>query len=1259
MKWIDTYDIEKLWAGRRDCQESLPLLVRKLIRATTQSINNINFPAGESIAHGGWDGILNISEENEYIPIGTSLWEFGSSKDPKTKAESDYSKRTTNPLGFDPTDSTFIFVTPRLWQNRAEWIEEKKKEGIWKDICVINSENLEEWIETAPTVGSWLSKHIGKYPDGGIQPTDDFWEEWVSGPKIKLNQNILLGGRDKEKDKILTLSKNSSITIVEGLSREESLAFIVACFIDCPEQEEDFFSRSIIVDNQETFRKLAIHTNPLILIPRFDDEGVVNRAVHKGHTVIIPIGIESSGLSSDKISLPSIERESFVKSLCESGLSKEIAENYSKESARNISILRRQLEFSRTIPPWAKNENVGDLIPALIVGRWDENYENDRNIVSNLFGEDYENYAEILNRWLHTHDSPIIKIGSIWRLTSPFDAWMNASRYLTKEDFEKLHKSLNAILSEINPAFELESDNRHMAGLLGKRREYSTWIREGIVQSLILTSIFGDKLNFDLPVSASSWVDHIVNEVLKNKDPLYWKSIEGLFPLISEASPKSFLSSVEIGLDPDQSHISSLFEEDSGVIAPQSYHTGLLWALEGLAWFPEYFARVSMIFAQLAVIDPGGNLQNRPINSLSEIFKSWHYQTLASFDERMQVLELISKNTPQTAWQILIRMLPASTRDSAFPTHKTRWRMFEIETEKPVSWNEIYKTYSSVVDLIFKIYDYSELKLASLVEASVNLLPSDRENILKFIGDVSSKVDHDKHLTWHALRKVLHHHRSYPDTDWALPESILKSYEAICTKLEPKDTIGKVEWLFNEHWPSFPDGIMIKKESYAKQEEFIRNHRIEGLTSVYEEYDLKKIIELSTTVEESWILGDILGNIKIENDETLLLCESLKSDEDNRFIKSFLFRKGIILGIKWVTEIYDKLESLGFDEDSLARLFIPLDQSQVLWDFIESKSEKIIKGYWSNVYPHFNRLSSEEKAFGIGKLIENNRFSSAIHTCSFYIEEIPSILIVSMLHGAATEKTDENIQMIGSDFNRVFEELDSRKDIDHSTLVQLEWLFLPVLSSYGNRNKPKRLHNELSNSPEFFIEVLSLNYKSENEDEEDVDQTNLSIEQVQSRALFAYQLLNSWDTIPGVSEKGEIDFVLLESWVEKSREMAEKEGRLNPADIHIGQMLSKYPETPEQSWPPKEICNVIQKLNSDTINRNFSTATFNKRGGSTRGAFDGGDIERGHSEYFYKLAEKHRREFPVVARILENLAKSYSEDAKRMDEEAERRKLEH
>ena len=57
MRRIDATDLEN-WASRRDSQDCLPLVIRRLIRATVNMINSISFPAGESIVYPGWDGRL-------------------------------------------------------------------------------------------------------------------------------------------------------------------------------------------------------------------------------------------------------------------------------------------------------------------------------------------------------------------------------------------------------------------------------------------------------------------------------------------------------------------------------------------------------------------------------------------------------------------------------------------------------------------------------------------------------------------------------------------------------------------------------------------------------------------------------------------------------------------------------------------------------------------------------------------------------------------------------------------------------------------------------------------------------------------------------------------------------------------------------------------------------------------------------------------------------------------------------------------------
>jgi hypothetical protein len=1256
MKWVDTTDLRQ-WANRRNCQETLPELVRKLIRATSKSIQSIKFPSGENVLIGGWDGILIVTEETEYLPKGISLWEFGANSDVKVKADEDYEKRSKNPIGFNPVECTYVFVTPRLWSKSDEWVEEKKKDGIWKDIKVINAELLEEWLEIAPTVSAWLSiKHLGKFPNEGIQSTEDFWEEWSSGPKFKLSSDILHGGRKEQIKELFELVSTATVIPVQASSREEALAFIVSCYKSNPDKDEDFFARSIIVDNADTFRKLSALQTPLILIPRFEDTGVINRAVSNGHTVIVPLGADSSTNWSNKIVLSQIDRDLFVKSLVKTGLPEELAEKYSKESLRNITILRRQLEFNRNLPIWAKPENVKDILPALIVGKWDESYENDKTILSKLAGESYEEYSKKLARWLNTSDSPFVKIGNTWRIASPLDAWSNASKYLTQNNFEVLRQSFLEILREINPEFELEPTRRHMASMYGKVREYSSWIREGITQSLILVSIFGSQLSFNLPISGALWVDGIISELLTDENPLLWKSIESKFPLLAEASPVAFLNAIEKNLSIEKSPVVSLFEEEPGFMSSHSYHTGLLWALENLAWLPEYFSRASLLLARLSAIDPGGSLANRPINSLTEIFKPWHYQTNATFEERIEVLKLISEKEPSVAWTLLVRMLPESHGVGHY-THKMRWRTFEQSFEKNYTYKEIWETHSTVIDILISISGLDEERIATLLKESVNVRPNDRDKILNFIEASIDKIKQTNFTIWHATRGILFHHRSHPDMHWALPEEELKRYEAIYKSLEPTDELEKTLWLFEEHWPNFVEGYQRKTISTYEQQKLITERRIQALADLYNKLGLDKLLEISGKLKDPWIFGETLAYIIDDKNEILSICKPLNSETKNiRFIQAFILRKQLLKDLIWVQEIFQFLKDQGFSNSALAQFLIPVNQNSSLWEFIESTNDEVKNEYWSIMNPHFWGIPKDEKIIGLRYLITHKRYFSAIDICSHFAEDIPSDVIVEILDKTATDKANEKIRMREYEVEQLFETLDKRNDIEPKVLIKLEWYFLPLLASYGTRRSPKLLHKELANNPDFFIDVFKWIYKPENE--EPLNEDEIPDEQSQNRSRQAFELLHSWKSIPGMDEEFNINEEFLWQWINRVREFAESYGKLNIADAYIAQVLAQFPKSKEP-WPPDVICNVIESINTDSLKRNFYTAIINNRGVTTRGVFDGGDQERVLAKHYRSLSDIHKNKFPSVSSIFDGLANRYEEDAKREDESAERDKLEY
>jgi len=122
-------------------------------------------------------------------------------------------------------------------------------------------------------------------------------------------------------------------------------------------------------------------------------------------------------------------------------------------------------------------------------------------------------------------------------------------------------------------------------------------------------------------------------------DPRLLTSLRNELPLLAEAAPDPLLSALEQSLGGDGDLIRPIFNEQAGWIFPTSKHTGVLWALETLAWDPVYFRRAVLVLARLVAIDPGGRLGNRPFQSLTEIFVLWNPNTNASSAQRLNALD--------------------------------------------------------------------------------------------------------------------------------------------------------------------------------------------------------------------------------------------------------------------------------------------------------------------------------------------------------------------------------------------------------------------------------------------------------------------------------------------------------------------------------------------------------------------------------------------------------------------------------------------
>lgn len=166
MKFITSTDL-KQWADTKECQQLLPELIKKLIDTSVSNVDKLLFPAGDATFFPGWDGIVSCEESVDIVPAGISLWECGATDDVSGKINRDFNKRNEKPLGYNKKESTFVFVTPRIWEGAEDWIQ-THSEG-WKKVVVYTAIELERWIDNNPSVGMWLAEIRHKLPSGGYK----------------------------------------------------------------------------------------------------------------------------------------------------------------------------------------------------------------------------------------------------------------------------------------------------------------------------------------------------------------------------------------------------------------------------------------------------------------------------------------------------------------------------------------------------------------------------------------------------------------------------------------------------------------------------------------------------------------------------------------------------------------------------------------------------------------------------------------------------------------------------------------------------------------------------------------------------------------------------------------------------------------------------------------------------------------------------------------------------------------------------------
>lgn len=1246
MKWINANDLER-WADKIPARTSFPALIADLVRASSKNITDIRFPNGDKGQIRGFDGELISLTEAFFVPEGASIWEFGVTKDFKAKAKGDFDKRTKEVPAELRAKTTFVFATPRTWDNNSnqkwsDWVRDEFSAGGWKDVKFIDGSKLETWLEEHPAVAArWAKYELGLMPQRGARSTDEFWQEFAHRFSPPLVEEVLLAGRDAQVEKLLLLLQESNGRLhLAADSPDEVIAFCVAAIRKAPEQLRYYLeAKTIIIDEEESARQLANKTG-LAYLPRGQARPLVGVLSLAGPTVSIA-GLEDNRRAHEVLLRPGARDLSTA--LVKMDFPEDKAYELAQKCGRSIAVLERQIPSGTAVrPEWVKQADA--LIPALLAGAWSNTSAEDQNILKGFAGcEKYEDFEAPLRKLLLHIDPPIDRIKDVWALRAPVDAFINLAHELGQEHLDRFADAAKKVFSEIverptaDQIFSLDTQ---------RKSSHSDWLRDGMMNTLLHMSALHEQVEV---VAKQGSLKDYVNEVVRDipglsSDYRLMASLRNNLSMLAEAAPVPFLDALERLLEGDAEKIKPIFNETAGFITPETHHVGLLWALETLAWDVDYFGRATIALAKLAAIDPGGSVTNRPINSLREIFVAWSPRTRANSQTRKAVLEKVITKVPEISWELLVKLLPRS-HDTTSMTAVPKFGESSRAESDVLTFGAVWDFQNFIVSHAIAQAGNDAERWVTLVNGMghfpLESFEKTREGLTQFLEkqppDTTQKA-------WEALRKLVKRHRAHSDTDWAFQEEQLLQLEALVLNFESKYPKVLHAWLFDEWMPDIPEakGSIDEIEAMRKG----------ALSEIFANGAENALVEFFHAVKQPQLIGTPLIGLELPVEQLeIVLTRFLREGEKFLSLAALLVSDGVRrFGEVWQSKIEIIFKSFQITPIDHARLLMALPDSLETWNYVAKFGIEVEAGYWVNRHAFALNGPYDELMVGIENYIRNGRPFSAIQAAFRRLQEVPTASLVSILDNGVAEINTRGAagDMTSYYVEKVFEELNKRDDIAIDEIARLEFRYLPF---FDHREVTLNLHRLMISNPATYISVIAAIYRKDNEEEP----PEPSRETVRL-AKAAYQLLKSLHELPGQTN-GDIDKQLLFEWTDAVRSLAKDSGLSRVTDSNIGTLLAHSPPSAvDAAWPHEATRGLIEQLDSEVVERAIGLERFNMRGVHSRMFGEGGRQERDLAEK-YRTWSKAMAGFPRTERLLEGIAKNWVREAEDADIRAQKDEL--
>jgi len=1233
-------------------------LVWRLVAAAVPRPKERRFPLGDSIGQHGPDGVLHVDLGlDPFVPDGRSFWEIGTGLDAASKATADYKELTEATPDQVKAGSTFVFVSPlsgrRGWEGswkesaQLDWKSRRQHERKWQDVRVIDGTVLIDWIRKFPSVELWLAQQMSGVPTNEIETVEQRWATTRSiGEPPALTNHIFLANRDEACAKLNDLigDKISQLKL-ETFYPDQIADFVAAYVLGLPSEiQVDATSRCLIVSGAVAWDALSKYSEKHILIAESpldlnSDLGMrlIQKARRAGHSVIF--GGPQGGIpdpTSAVLASPKIQQ--IKEGLEQAGYNAERARSIAQRSGGNLGFVLRCLQNLSLMPQWAEDSTAAELAIAMALGSWDERSDADRQAAENILGKPYGEWIATIRKVAHRPGTPLKVWETEWRFSARYEGWNALGRLLSDDQVEKISETAIEILSENDPQFNLPVKDRYMARARGKVMVHSHSLRLGIAEFLALLGSYPDALTGCSTNKVASCAAQAIHSIFHEADWQRWASLDRLLPLLSEAAPNAFLAAVEAGLDAEPCPFDVLFAQESDdILGGGTLMSGVLWALETLAWNASLLARASECLAKLALRDPGGRWSNRPANSLRTIFLPWQPQTCAAIPARIAIISRIIKEIPEVGWKLVLTLLP-ERHSVSIGSRRPAWRPWiPQDWKREVLEKDYWDQVSAYATLLIEAASHKVERLIEMI-GRIEDLPSEMQT--RFFDNLETSADladggESRYAIWLKLESYLAKHERFSTSDWAMPAQKRQRIAELSKKIAPKDPVIYLRRLFDENdFDLYPS-----TDNFEKQQLVLEERRKLATQEIFTIGGVGLVLEFAIKSKSPSRVGLAFGSLGINADNEIFPTHIReRGNALFNFASGYLWARFANLGWDWVDlRNFDK-----WSHSEIANFFSLLPFKAETWRRASSILGELEDEFWKVASVSvFN--AEEESDEAIAKLIKYGRPKVAI-TClhqKLYLKmPVDSDLVVAALLG--TIKSSEPDGPI-DDYAAIelIKLLQQDPTVAAAKLVQIEWAYLPLLD-INQGVYARTIEEEMASNPSSFCGVLRMVFHGVNNDSPE----ELITEEKSIVAANAYRLLSAWRIPPGLQSDGCLDGGKLISWLDAMVEESRSTGHLEIALEMFGRVLTHAPGDPTGLWIHRDAASILDAAKNEAIRDGFRIQLYNARG--VHWVDPTGKPERElANDYRKKADDVEYAGFFRLATTLRDLAENYDHEAEK------------